>query len=116
MYSFCMNKNIRLKSRIDKIFVLYDIINPSDIANGCFENDVAIEGNDIQLANSSLSINDVKECQRHCQSNSECNYFVFDYGKNECLVKRSDITKTFKKYSLLGPKYCGKLKYMIYKW
>ena len=92
-----------------KYLRFYDIFNPSDNANGCFKNDVAIEGNDIQLANASLSMNDVEECQRHCQSNSECNHFVFDYGKNRCLLKRSDVTKTFKRFSLVGPKYCGKL-------
>ena len=92
-----------------KYIRFYDTFNPSDDVNGCFENDGAIGGNDIQLANASLSMNDVEECQRHCQSNSECNHFVFDYEKNVCILKRSDVTKTFKRNSLIGPKYCGKL-------
>ena len=79
------------------------------ILDGCFENGIAIVGDDIQLANSLLSLNDVNNCQRHCQSNLECNYFVFDYDKNVCILKTSDATKISTTKSLVGPKFCGKI-------
>ena len=75
---------------------------------GCFENDVAIEGNNIEQANASFSVTNVYECQRRCQSNWECNYFVFNSIENLCTLKKSEVTRTFKTNSLVGPKTCGK--------
>ena len=79
------------------------------LVSGCIEPDMGIEGgNIIESKHLYNTITDPSKCQMLCQHNLECNYFVFDLEANSCLLKRSDMNKSFKKNSIVGLKNCGK--------
>ena len=80
-----------------------------DSSDNCFEDDMFIDGGNIQNYKHSFVTLGAEECHRQCQLNSECNHFVYDLQNSQCLLKRSDALKSFKKRSVVGPKYCGKI-------
>ena len=72
--------------------------------------DMGIEGGNIKKFNHLYNnVDDPIKCQMLCQQNLECNYFVLDVDAKSCALKRSDMSKSSRKNTLVGPKYCGKV-------
>ena len=72
------------------------------------------DGNVLESPHLHKNISDPSTCQRRCQHNFECNYFVFDLNNLECFLKRSDAGKVYKLDHISGPKNCGKWNRNMY--
>ena len=80
--------------------------------SGCFAEDTIALANHVSGDHSFKNINSPEECQRKCQENVECRYFVLHLkGRwKGCWMKTEGAKSTIKtrKQTIFGPKYCEK--------
>ena len=69
-------------------------------------------GNILQTDHLYNDVTDPIKCQTLCQHHLECNYFVLNVKTKQCMLKTSDMSKSFKKGNVVGPKYCGKVMHV----
>ena len=78
--------------------------------SGCFNEKTSALANHVRGKHSFRNIHTPEECQRKCQQNAECQYFVLHLkGRwKGCWMKKAGAKKTVKtnKNAIFGPKYC----------
>ena len=75
---------------------------------GCFSANTDSPFADLSLPGKPFSknTNSASECQRLCQQENNCNYFVFDTKKDWCWLKTNANNQKAQLGSTLGPRYC----------